>query len=257
MHQKNFGMYWINDKKKQYNSIISAKEFDKNLKMGGMPELFFLRDESEWEQQCQSWIETTCFRDLSRILKKNFDPELALNVFTEVIRSLPPTATEVANKLNKDSRVVKRYLDALTQILVLIKISPYLLGVGKDHYIAIDSGLVHFNVGSEEAQLRSHVLIQALSLFENNGLGRPQVFYYHSTKKSFVPLIFYWPHRKFAILVQIANNESPGLASIASMESLIKKIELSSQNIKCRKLILNLSGESYFENGIEFHSLRS
>jgi predicted AAA+ superfamily ATPase len=249
--QKPYGSYFTANQKVQ--AQLSLKEFEKKLTHGGMPGFFYLHSEDEFEAACQLWIETTCFRDLSKVIKQNFDGELALNILTELAKAEIPTATEVATELGKDRRVIQRYIDGFVQILVVKRISPISVGVGKDQYLLVDSGLTHFLGGHSKNVLRSHVLIEALSHFESRGIARPIVSYYATSKSSFVPLILEWKNKNKILIIQISDKESPSRSELGSLDSLLKNLN---PKLNKRILFLTHTSESYVEGGIEFHPLR-
>ncbi len=95
------------------------------------------------------------------------------------------------------------------------------------------------------------MLVEALSLFESVGLSRPQVEYYHSEKKSYIPLVFSWKNEKKTLAIQISDRESPRVGEVRALESFLAKC-----GGHLRGLVLNQSTKSYTENGIEFHPLR-
>ncbi len=249
IHAKPLSQYFV--KKGQYKAQFSLADLNRKLTNGGMPGFFHLHAQSEFSEAAQLWVETTCFRDVGIVLKKNFDPELALSIFTTLAQVELPTAKAVADELEIDPRVVKRYLDAFCEILVLKKVAPHFKSTGQDHYLFIDSGICTHLGGSRLHTLRCHVLVEALSLFESNGVNRPQVEYYHSTKRSFVPLVFVWKNEKKTIAVQISDRENSSLAEIKSLESF--KLKLTGD---VRTLLLSQAVDSYTEAGVEYHPLR-
>lgn len=250
IHLKKFGNYFL--KAGAQSAQISLTEFDKKINKGGMPGFFYLHSKDEYSSAAQLWIETTCYRDLGRILKKSFDGDLALSILTELAQCAFPTATEVGSRLEKDPRIIKRYLDGFTEILVLKRIAPHTKSTGKHHYVLVDSGLATFLGASRRTALRSHVLVEALSTFEAAGLNHPQVEYYRSEKKSYVPLIFTWKNEKKTLAIQISDSESPALGEIKSLESFTSRLPHAA-----RVLVLNQAQRSYVEKGMEYHSLRA
>lgn len=249
IHEMKFGNYFL--KKVQEKSRISLQNFDQKITKGGMPGFFYLHSVDEFAASARMWVETTCFRDLGRVIKKNFDGDLAYSILVEAAQAEVPTVSEIGARLEIDARIVKRYLDGFCEILVLQKINPHVAGVGKSHYLIVDSGLSTFLGASRESAVRTHVLIEALSLFEAEGLQRPQIEYYRSEKKSFVPLVFSWKHEKKTLAVQISDRESPRLGEIRSLQSFLDRIDGHKRGI-----VLNQSSTSYFEQGLEFHPLR-
>ena len=252
IHQKKFGSYYTG--KKLSDAQISLKDFDRKIEKGGMPGFFFLRSDHEWSLSAQQWIETTCYRDLTSVVSKNFNPELAFNILSALVQLEFPIAAEVAAKLNRDARVIKRYLEAFCEILVLKKVNSHPLGVGKEHFVLIDSGICNYLGASRETCLRAHALVEALSHFEAMGLSRPEVLYYRSEKRSYIPLIFYWAAKRQHLVVQISDAESPTRGELASVSSFQDKMKNSSD----RYLLLNQASKSFVDKKmrIEFHPLR-
>ncbi len=249
IHSKKFGKYFI--KPGKYSAQVSLTEFDRKITSGGMPGFFYLHSKEEYSAAAQLWIETTSYRDLGRVLKKNFDGDLALSILTELAQTEFPTASEIGSRLEKDPRIILRYLEGFTKILVLKRITPHLKGVGKHHYVIFDSGLATFLGASRKAALRSHVLVEALSFFEASGLNHPQVEYYRSEKKSYIPLIFSWKNERKTCAVQISDREVPSLGEVKSLESLSLRLQMP-----MRTLVLSQAQHSYVEKGVEFHPLR-
>lgn len=256
IHQKLFSQYYL--KKGSYKAQLKLNEFEKKLRFGGMPGLFYLHNLEEYRAATRQWVETTCFRDLGVVLKKNFDGELALNILMEVAKCNEPTVAEVASILKKDARVVKRYLEAFTRILVLKKVSPHDVSVGKDHYIIIDSGIAMFLGANRETALRSHCLIEALSLFESVGRVPDFVSYYRSEKNSYLPLIFEWKtEKKETMVLQLSLSETPSRLELGSIDSFHRRYQEKKQKENSLRIIFaNLTSTSYTEDGIEFHPLR-
>jgi len=220
---KELGRYWLGRAK--CSATVSQADFLRKLGKGGMPGFFHLRDESEYESAAQLWLETTCFRDLARVMKRDLDGDLALAILTEVALSERPMASEIARRLNKDARVISRYLEGFRSILVLKRINPHPSGTGKPEYFLVDSGLCKYLGGSEQQCLKTHVLIEALSTFENQGEQRPQVTYYRSSKASSVPFVFEWKNKRKLLAVQISNSEAPRKSEVAALLAFRRRVE--------------------------------
>jgi hypothetical protein len=159
----------------------------------------------------------------------------------------------VADKVKKDVRVIKRYLDGLCEIFALIKVHPHESGVGKERYLFPDSGIASFLGASTKSILESHVLNEALSAFEATGRGRPQVFFYRSAKKSYIPFVFEWLGNWPSTVVQISDAESISRGEMASVESFLNR----NPKQEYRVLFLFHGMESYQEKKFEFYSVRS
>jgi hypothetical protein len=63
-----------------------------------------------------------------------------------------------------------------------------------------------------------------LSYFENNGVQRPQSYYYESSKKSQIPFIFMWKNKKKFIAAQVSDSETVSRKEIGNFDSFKKKI---------------------------------
>jgi predicted AAA+ superfamily ATPase len=256
IHNKSLGLYW--GQKKQVHSQLTLSEFQKKLNNGGMPGFFHLHSADEYSQVSLQWIETTCFRDLAKVLRKNFDPELALRIYSELGKTENGFALEVANSLKKDTRIVSKYLDGFCEIFALLKLNPSPLGTGKAKYLYPDSGIATTLQSSNQFILESHILIEALSHFEAIGKGLPLLSYYKSEKKSYVPFIFNWVGKKESLLVQVSDSESPDRGEIASVESYLKRFNPTNKPDKdnIRQIFLYQGLESYFDKKKEFQPLR-
>lgn len=183
-----------------------------------MPGFFHLHDESEYSQMVQQWVETTCVRDLSQVLKKNFDPELALKIYS----------------------------------------TPHAVSVGKERYFYPDSGIAKWIGSSDALILETHSLHQALSYFEIIGFGKPFVNFYKSSKKSYVPFIFSWTGGKTQFVVQICDSERDFRKQEAANLSFMKNIEKAKiKSSQIRQIFLYQGMVSYFEEDKEFYPLRS
>ena len=203
---------------------------------------------------CDTWLDTTCYRDLQQVQGRTIDGGLALAILGELARAEEPTATTVAKKLRQDTRVIQRCLNALEAVLVLQKLAPHPMGVGKPHYLLCDAGIATHLGASRNTQLRTHVLSESLAYLENAGLGRPLLRYYRNEKTSRIPIILEWVAAKSAptsMAIQIFDGESPGTRDTQSLHSFAARLERP-----LRYLMLTQENESYKEGPIEFHPLR-
>ncbi len=243
--------YYI--KKNKVKAQLSIQEFQKKLDRGGMPGICFLRSEHEFDETWSGWLETTCFRDMNQIMKKDHDGELALAILYELARVREPTATEVAKKLRRDTRLITRYLNAFTAIFVLHRVTSHEASVGKDHYVFADCGLASYIGASVEDIMRSHLIVEALAAYEYRGLAAPIVQHYRTSRGHKIPLILKWVRGRNSpepLAIRFFDGEDPGKEDFAALKSFKEKIET-----KARILLLTQTSESYEEGSVEVYPL--
>jgi predicted AAA+ superfamily ATPase len=244
LHSRSYGNYFIN-KNKPLPSALNLKEFDRKLFRGGMPGLCFLRNDDEFATACDVWLETTCYRDLLQVHSKSLNGDLAMEILMVIAKNPEPTLAEIARKLRRDARQIKPYLEALAAILVVHKLEPHEAGVGKTQYALCDSGLASHLGAEREAQLRIHLLTEALAKFEYAGFGRPLIKTYRNEKTSRVPLVLEWVTHKSIESVAIAYYDGEAVPS-HEYERLWAFAKRASPK-KHRLLLLTHTRESYVE----------
>lgn len=241
-------------KKIKSTAALSLQEHQKKIARGGMPGICFLRSEREFNDAWSGWLETTCFRDLNQVMRRDLDGELALTILYELAQASEPTAVEIAKKVRRDTRVIMRYLDAFTMIFVLHKVSPHRLSVGKDQYVFADCGLASYLGASAEEILRSHVLVETLATFEYHGAHSPNVQYFRTSRGHHVPIVLTWVRGKNTpppMGIQFFDGEDPQKRDLAALSSFKEKVEPTA-----RVLLLTQTSESYDHEDIEIHPLR-
>jgi uncharacterized protein len=252
IYKGTFSSYFL--KKTVTQSVLSLANWDKKLEWGGMPGICFLRSEQERNLTIQQWLETTCYRDIMNVDKGKFDGVLAFEILSALAKQEEPNSANVAKALAIDSRVASRYLEAFTSIFVTVKLRPHESGIGKDLFLITDSGIAHFLGASRNTLIRIHLLIEALSHFENAGLGKPIVKYYKSRKGAVVPLVFDW--------LGTRGSPTPIALNFAEHEAInqnhfkrLKAFQTRSQPF--RLLYLMMARESYLDSGVEIYPLLS
>lgn len=250
--QKSLGSYFLKPRS-QIKAAISPQEWAVSMDRGGMPGFCFVRNPSHFETAVNLWIETTCFRDIQSNQAKNLNGNLAQRILTAVAQATDPTCAEVAHALNRDSRVVQRFLDAFCRIFVLERLDPHQLGIGKPHYLLCDPGIARVLGAPEETILRTHVLNEARAAYEYTGLPKPLLQYYRNSKKSRIPLLLSWPAKKHSVAIQIAPGEAPSRGHMDSLRFFMKKDVPG----MFRYLLLSQARESGKEGKIEVYPLRA
>lgn len=256
LHNKELGTYWVRKitANQEVSSSLTLKDFETKLSKGGMPGLCFIRDELEYSASCDMWIETTCYRDLQQVHTGKLEGSLCQALLSEIARQDEPTLASLGKALKKDARVINRYIQALEAILVVYRIDPHAAGVGKAIYALCDVGLAAHLGGKRENLIKTHLLFEALALYESQGLGRPKVYYYRNEKTSRVPLIFDWQGKKNApssVALHFQDSEGVHSRDLSSLLAFSKRAHWQG-----RLLMLNQTKTSFVEGKVEVGPLR-
>lgn len=114
---------------------------------GGMPVPAFMRDKEQRDLYWRSWLETTIFRDLSRFFSRGFDPDFAFLLLERMADILRQGELPTLKHFSYPARKVRTYLSAMEEIFLLRKINCHALGVGKEVWLLMDSGLAAYLMG--------------------------------------------------------------------------------------------------------------
>ncbi|NQW46090.1 MAG: ATP-binding protein [Deltaproteobacteria bacterium] len=218
VNERKLTIPWVTFKPSHFSS---PHEVDRYLARGGMPGICFLRDEKERHSAYESWVETTCFRDLQQFGDLKLDGELAKDILFALVKVGTPTLSNVSKELRLDPRKLAKYFDALQTLFVLHKIDPHPLGIGKPHYILFDCGLAESLGASLAYRLRIWSLNECLAQYEYSGTTRPRIYYYESAKHSFIDLII--NNRKTERAVLIRDDAKVDAYTLRTVESFLKK----------------------------------
>lgn len=255
LYERSLGRFYC--KKETAQAQISLTEFNKKITRGGMPGMCFLRSEQEFQATCNTWLETTCYRDLQQVKRRGLEGGLALEVLSELAQAEEPTVSAVAKKLRKDARIIVPYFEAFVAILVLHKVEPHAAGVGKAQYVFCDSGIASHLGSKRETLLRTHLLNEVLATFENTGYGRPLMKYYRNQKTSHIPLIFDFAHKGAppSVALHYFDGESLERREVAALQAFSLRTEG-----RYRLLLMTQTTTSFVEKAkfgaIEIHPLR-
>jgi uncharacterized protein len=255
-YKNELGFYWTCPitRAKEVQASISLENFELKLNRGGMPGFCFIRNDLEFAASCDMWVETTCYRDLQQVQLGKLEGSLGQALLSEIARQTEPTAATLAKALRKDARVISRYLQAFEAILVIHRLEPHPTGVGKPIYTLCDVGIASHLGASRENLIKTHLLLEALTLFEAQGFGRPKVYYYRNEKTSRIPLVFDWQEKKSApvsIAVQFQDSESLATRDFSSLHAFSKRAQW-----KGRLLMFSQTTRSYLEGSVEVVPLR-
>ncbi len=252
--KKSLQPYFFDEKIAPAN--LTLNEFNKTLLRGGMPGLCFLRSDEEFEESCLQWLETTCYRDLQRLSSvKNIDGALAFEILGEIARQSIPTAANIATKLRRDARIIKRYLELFEMIFVITPLAPHPAGVGNTEYVLLDSGIVNYFAGPRTNMLRAHILNAARAEAGAKGFAMPSLMYYRNAKQARVPLILKWVQTKnspASFAVDFEEIERLTAHDFSSLQALKNKL---SKADSMRYLFLSDTAKSY-RDAFEVHPIR-
>lgn len=119
---------------------------------GGMPVPAFFRSEDQRRAYWQSWLETTLYRDLARLIPRQYDPDLALNMLNRMALVMRDGELPTLKHFQQPARKVRAYLFAMEEIFLVRKISCHPSGVGKEVWIFFDSGLPAYLMGTARGE---------------------------------------------------------------------------------------------------------
>jgi len=202
----------VNPKPRFDLSLVS-----KAMVTGGMPVPAFLRSEDQRIMYWQSWFETTIHRDLPRLFKRNYDPDLAINIINRMATVMKEGELPSLKHFAQSARIVRQYLLAMEDIFLVKKISCHPLGMGKEVWLFFDSGLLAYLMGtiSGEAQMLSlarHFLWNEwFNLAQVQGLPFEKLYYKTAHGQPVDAILGGVPFRVVA--------STPGMTSQAAWES--------------------------------------
>lgn len=209
---------WV--KGKTSNSKMTISDLNRRMTIGGMPGICFLRSAEERSAAWDSWLDTTCYRDLPLIKGAKLSGELAEQTLHCLAQSQRPTLATVAGYLKQDARRIRTHLEALEALFVINKLNPHRLGVGKTHYYLCDSGLAKHLGASETIQFKTWMLGECLSQHESAGF-KVKTYFYSSSHHSFVDLII--ENKNILQAYVFSDEEAPGTYVFRTAEAFLKK----------------------------------
>jgi predicted AAA+ superfamily ATPase len=123
-----------------------------HLQSGGMPVPAFLRDTEQRDFYWRSWLETTLLRDLSRLFKHGYDPDLAFTLLNRIGTILREGELPTLKHFLQPARKVRAYFSAMQDVFLLRKINCHSAGVGKEVWLLMDSGLATYLMGKRSGE---------------------------------------------------------------------------------------------------------
>jgi predicted AAA+ superfamily ATPase len=193
------------------------------LSRGGMPGFCFIRDDREREEHVKAWLDTTVNRDLALIPKLKLNPDLAMSILTAIARLEEPTAGNIARWLKRDPRVVNTHLGALSLLFAINKLEPHRSSTGKPMFFLCDAAFAAYLGAGFERQLATAVLQQLLAKNEYLFNGGAKLFFYRTTKGSFVNFLIEEKSLKITA-IKLLFEEKIDLRQLEVLKALSKKI---------------------------------
>ncbi|MBI1860834.1 MAG: AAA family ATPase [Deltaproteobacteria bacterium] len=203
--RRSLGNSWLKFKPEIRTTAWEIEEF---LQNGGMPGICFLRSQEERSAVIDSWLETTCFRDLQQVQGSRLEGQLARDILLTVASQDFPTASSIAAALKVDPRKVKTYLLGLEGLFVIHSVAPHAKGVGKTRYLLFDCGIAARLGASRFNRLRIWILNEFLTQSEYHGKGHVFPRYYQSKKGSHVAFVTALDGKETGII--LTEESSPG-----------------------------------------------
>lgn len=177
--------------------------------LGGMPGICFIRDNESRTSLFNSWLETTCSRDLANFEIPKFNPDLARRILVAIAQCDVPIKTEIARYVGKLPRQIELYLEALKSLHVIYEIDPLATGTGKSHFYLFDSGLAQVCGSSEKRRLQIWFLNECYSQFSGAGIPKPDILFYQTAKGSRVDFVIRHQEGGFAFMLTEEETPSP------------------------------------------------
>lgn len=167
---------------------LTVDQFTRGMRRGGLPIPMFLRDDESRRLYWDGWLETTLLRDLPNAFGKGYDLDFARLVLSEMARQFAEGHFAEISRFTKDSRKVTRYLRAMESIFLVNRIPCHEAGVGRDHWLLGDSGMVtHLLKDKIETPhgtlaLVRHTLFNEIAAHHEYRLKRADIKYYKSSR---------------------------------------------------------------------------
>ena len=200
---------------------IKLRDVQMWLERGGMPGMFSVRDQNSREALFESWLETTCTRDLAQFNIPRFNPDLARRILLTIANVRTPNRTEIAREVGKTPRQIENYFQAFKALFVIYEIEPYKTSVGKPLFYLFDAGIAAFAGADINRRLQIWFLNECLSQFSYSGTMRPDLFYYESSRGSRMDFIVESKNIKYA--VQLCHQEAPDSYTLRTAEAFLLK----------------------------------
>lgn len=200
---------------------------------GGFPESFLASDAIASQDWRGNLIKTYLERDI---------PELGIRIPSEALYRLWTmlahnqgcvlNAAQLARNLGVDGKTVVRYIDVLADLMLVRRLQPYFVNVGKrltksPKVFVRDSGLVHTLLGINDKESLVHHPVVGASwegfVIENLLALRgfhPIPGFYRTATGAEIDLVLEWPDEKWAIEVKRSLNPAPERGFYSAIEDV-------------------------------------
>lgn len=219
----------------QSKQRIERKDLLRFLKNGGLPGIFGVKSDLERQELLSDWIKLTVSRDLAQIRQHKLDSDIAYKIIEAIAKLDEPSAINIANELNINSKRVQTYLNSLELLFVIISVSPFQGSAGKKLYYLTDTSLVSFFESTFEKKLITWFYLEMSSQLSYKGFRRSLLHYYQPPRGTKIHLVFEDESRLTG--VKIIASEKFDKRDYLVFNSFRKKYE-SKKSIKC----ISLSG---------------
>lgn len=214
---------------------VPSDDHDRLWVRGGFPESFLAPDDSSSQDWRSSLIKTYLERDI---------PELGVRIPSEALDRLWTmlahnqgcvlNAAQLARNLGVDGKTVVRYIDVLADLMLVRRLQPYFVNVGKrltksPKIFIRDSGLVHTPLGiGDKNSLVHHPVVGASwegfvieNLLAIRGSAiHPIPGFYRTAVGAEIDLILEWPDEKWAIEVKRSLSPVPERGFYSAIEDV-------------------------------------
>jgi predicted AAA+ superfamily ATPase len=171
------------------NAHITRPELMRYLSNGGFPGIFSVHSNSERTSLINDWLELTTERDIHQFPGIKLESKICQRILKGIAILDHPDQANITTYCKRDSRIVKRHIEALMTLFVITQLSPYSGGTGKPIYFLCDVALATFLGADFKRQLYTFVVNELLAkqfYKENHAIT---YFYYRNQKGSIIDLV--------------------------------------------------------------------
>lgn len=148
------------------NGRFTIEAFSKNMIAGGLPVPLFARDPAQRSLYWKSWLDTTLYRDLRKLVGRNYDPDFAMRLLNQMASYFANGELPTLKHFPQSSTKLRPYLLAFEESFLLRKLSCHELGVGKEAWVFEDSGLLYYLLPKKSGEEVNQALARCYLLNE-------------------------------------------------------------------------------------------
>ena len=128
----------------QIKPRCTSSDVSKSMQLGGMPGVAFMRDAEHRDVYWKSWLDTTLTRDVPRIFKRSYDPDVALGILNRMGQVLADGELPTLHHFSQPARLLRQYFSSFEEVFLVDRIPVHESGKGNDVWLAGDSGLAGY-----------------------------------------------------------------------------------------------------------------